>query len=94
MPSPPPAHHTSTPDGSSGDVAARRFQLHRSRDVSGVSGTGVVADGVEFPDGGVVVRWRGRRPSTVVWSSVDDVHEIHGHGGATRVVWLDERLVT
>lgn len=29
----------------------RRFQLHRDHDITGVSGPGVVADGVLFPDG-------------------------------------------
>lgn len=67
----------------------RRFQLHRDVDVSGVSGTGVVADGVAFDDGVTVVHWRGERRSTVVWPSVDDVEVIHGHGGATRLVWID-----
>ena len=67
----------------------RTFQLHRDHDVSGISGTGVVADGVTFPDGVTVIRWRGERQSTVVWPSVDDVVAIHGHGGATRLVWDD-----
>lgn len=67
----------------------RRFQLQRDVDVSGVSGTGVVALGVAFPDGTCVVRWLGERQSTVVWPSVEDVEVIHGHGGATRIVWLD-----
>ena len=35
----------------------RTFELHRDTDVSGVSGTGVVAEGVEFADGTTVVRW-------------------------------------
>lgn len=67
----------------------RRFQLHRDVDVSGVSGTGVVADGVVFPDGTVALRWRGARSSTVVWGSIDDVEAVHGHGGATRLAWVD-----
>jgi hypothetical protein len=66
----------------------RLFQLHRDVDVSGISGTGIVADGVVFPDGVTVIRWRGDRQSTVVWPHVDDVEAIHGHGGATRIVWL------
>ena len=69
----------------------RRFQLQRDHDVSGISGTGIVADGVEFPDGTTVIRWRGERQSTVVWPSIEDVEAIHGHGGATRIVWIDQR---
>jgi len=68
---------------------SRRFHLQRDTDVSGISGTGVVADGVRFPDGVCVIRWRGDRQSTVVWPSVEDVEAIHGHGGATRIVWDD-----
>jgi hypothetical protein len=68
----------------------RRFQLARDVDVSGVSGVGIVADGVVFPDGVSVIRWRGERRSTVVWPSVEDVEAIHGHNGATRIEWVDE----
>ena len=67
----------------------RLFELHRDHDVSGVSGTGVVAEGVEFSDGTCVVRWRSGVGSTGVWHSIKDVEAIHGHGGATRVVWLE-----
>src|SRR3546814_16869061 len=35
----------------SSSPASRRFVLRRHHDMSGVSGTGDVADGVEFPDG-------------------------------------------
>lgn len=67
----------------------RRFELHRTVDVSGVSGTGVVAQGVEFTDGTCVVRWLSQRRSTVIWEQVEDAIAVHGHGGATRIVWLD-----
>jgi hypothetical protein len=67
----------------------RTFHLERDVDVSGISGTGTVADGCVFPDGVTVVRWRGDRQSTVVWPSIEDVEAIHGHGGATRIVWHD-----
>jgi len=67
----------------------KTFHLQRDVDVSGISGTGIVADGVVFPDGACVIRWRGERQSTVVWPSIEDVEAIHGHGGATRIVWAD-----
>lgn len=69
----------------------RLFRLERDLDVSGISGTGHVADGVLWPDGAVTVRWLGNRPSTVQWNSLDDLLAINGHGGATRVVWADNR---
>ncbi|MCX5201077.1 hypothetical protein OG897_06320 [Streptomyces sp. NBC_00237] len=68
---------------------SRRFHLQRDRDVSGVSGTGVVALGVLWPDGTASVRWLGDRPSIVFWDDMADAEAVHGHGGATRVVWDD-----
>lgn len=67
----------------------RRFHLLRHRDVSGISGTGIVADGVVWPDLTVSIRWRGDRPSIVHWGHINDAAAVHGHGGATEFVWLD-----
>ena len=67
----------------------RRFLLQRDVDVSGVSGTGIVAAGVQFADGTVVMRWLGETPSTVIHSSLANVERIHGHGGNTQVDWID-----
>ena len=67
----------------------RRFELIRNEDVSGVSGTGVIAEGVEFGDRTVVVRWHGKTASTVCWASIDDAMAVHGHEGRTSLRWLD-----
>lgn len=66
----------------------RIFELHRSVDVSGVSGTGKVAEGVIFRDGTVVIHWLSTHPSTNVYESIETLLEIHGHGGATTVVYV------
>ncbi|MEV0802234.1 hypothetical protein AB0I34_31365 [Kribbella sp. NPDC050281] len=69
----------------------RCFQLVRHIDVSGISGTGVVAEGVEWSDGTAALHWGGRYPTTTVWP--DGVHAlltVHGHNGATTIRWLDE----
>ncbi|MBP2704443.1 hypothetical protein JOL79_11520 [Microbispora sp. RL4-1S] len=71
------------------DTRPLRFQLVRQVDVTGVSGTGVVADGVLWPDGTVSIRWRGDKPSVVFWQDLAHAVHVHGHGGLTRVVWLD-----
>lgn len=64
--------------------------LLRHEDVTGVSGTGIIAEGVQFLNDKVVVQWIvGDHQSTVVWDSMDAVKAIHGHDGATEVVWLD-----
>lgn len=69
---------------------ARLFHLQRDVDHSGISGTGAVADGVQWPDRTCTIRWRGEHASTVSWDSIEDVEHIHGHGGTTRIVWEDE----
>jgi hypothetical protein len=65
------------------------FKLVRDEDVSGVSGTGVVAEGVKFTDGRVALRWFGQHSSIVLWESVEDMMVVHGHGGTTKVQWVD-----
>lgn len=68
----------------------RRFVLQRNEDVSGISGTGVVAEGVEFSDGRVALRWvTNQHRSTVLWESMEAVQAIHGHNGSTVVEWVD-----
>lgn len=67
----------------------RRFALVRHVDYTGVSGIGVVAYGVQFGDGHVVLRWRSRHPSTISWASLDDLLTVHGHGDGTTVQWID-----
>lgn len=69
----------------------RAFHLQRDVDESGVSGTGVVAEGVEFSDGTVALRWLSAWPTSVVFHDrgMEAVEAVHGHGGATRIVWLD-----
>ena len=68
----------------------RLFYLQRDQDLSGISGTGRVADGVMWPDGSCCVRWRTETSSLSVWTSFADMVTVHGHNGATRVVFLDE----
>lgn len=70
------------------------FVLRRHQDISNVSGTGDVAWGCEFPDGAVAVRWHGDHPSTAAWNDIRDVEIIHGHQGATEILFDDNaRLV-
>lgn len=71
-------------------MGARRFHLERDTDVTGISGTGVVAEGIVFSNGKTVIAWVvGEHQSTVVWDGIESVDAIHGHGGATRIVWDD-----
>ena len=65
----------------------KRFILYRFVDVSGVSGENEVAEGVQFTDKTVALRWYGEKPSTVIWNSIEDAIAIHGHDGKTRIMW-------
>jgi len=65
----------------------RLFDLERIEDVSGISGNGVVAQGVEFDDGTIVMRWVTAHRSTSFYSSEKDLIAIHGHAGRTVVRW-------
>jgi hypothetical protein len=64
------------------------FVLRRTEDVTGLSGTGIVADGVIFGDMKTVTRWRGGTTGvaqTCVWDSPHHVKQVHGHNGATQL---------
>jgi hypothetical protein len=67
---------------------ARLFRLVRHTDASGVRGTGTLAEGVEWSDGAVAVRWRGRWPSTSTWDCIESLLATHGAGGRTQVHWF------
>lgn len=67
----------------------RTFVLQRDKDISGVSGTGEIAEGTLYSNGVVTVTWYGEHSSTSVWTSMESMLAIHGHQGATRVVWDD-----
>lgn len=68
----------------------KRFQILRNTDVSGVSGTGLVAEGVAFEPNGVVLHWLTATPSLEIWGSVEQMIKVHGHEGATVIEWLDQ----
>lgn len=72
------------------------FVVQRDEDVSGISGEGIVAEGVQFSDGWVVTHWLDQppmnEPKTDVWHNkgAAPFRKIHGHGGSTRILWADE----
>jgi len=71
-------------------MTLRRFVLVRHRDVTGVSGTGRVAEGVCFSSGRVAMQWTTNGiHAIVVHRNVDEMLAVHGHHGATTIQWLD-----
>jgi len=79
------------PDEAVEAAAPVPFVLLRKEDETGVSGTGVVAEGVEFSDGTVALRWTSQWPTSVVFHDrgIESVEHVHGHGGKTKVVRFD-----
>jgi hypothetical protein len=67
----------------------RRFYLKRTVDVSGVSGAGRVAFGIEMPSGKAVIEWLTATSSEGIYNSVDECIKIHGHEGSTEIEWID-----
>ncbi len=73
----------------SSDLKLRRFILNRREDVSGSSGTGVVAEGIEFSDGTCALHWKTKYNCTAVYDSILELEHIHGHEGKTKIIWID-----
>jgi hypothetical protein len=69
--------------------SARRFVLHRHEDETGVSGTGTVAEGIEFTDGTIALRWLTAVACTGIYPSIHAVEVVHGHHGKTTIEWRD-----
>ena len=67
----------------------KRFHLHRLEDETGVSGTGVVSEGVMFTGGKCVMHWLTEKSSVAQYDCMEDLKFIHGHDGKTVVVWVD-----
>ena len=71
-------------------VCMRRFVLVRVKDLTGVSGTGIVAEGAVFTDGRSVIRWLREPHAMGIYQTLNDVITVHGHEGGTRLRFLDE----
>jgi hypothetical protein len=67
----------------------RRFNLIRDQDLSGVSGTGIVAEGVEFEDGTCVMSWLTKYHTVGTYPNIKVLVAVHGHEGRTRITWID-----
>ena len=67
----------------------RRFKLVRHNDTSGVSGTGIVAEGMEFSSGKVVMSFRSHLGSVQVLDSIKVLKHTSVHKGDTKIVWID-----
>ena len=62
------------------------FWLKRVEDESGVSGVGLVAEGVVFSNGWCALTWLTEHTSIAFYQNIEDVEAIHGHDGKTKIV--------
>lgn len=68
----------------------KRFVLQRLEDETGVSGIGIVAEGVQFTNGTCVLIWLTEiRSIAAIYESIDIVNKLHGHDGKTFIEWID-----
>lgn len=66
----------------------KNFELHRIVDETGISGTGIIAEGTIFADGTCALRWKTDAKSTAVYDDLKTLERIHGHQGKTKVVYV------
>lgn len=72
------------------------FTVCRINDETGVSGTGVIIEGVEFQTGQVILHWLTPFPkgSIAIFESIEDFKKIHVNphpGNKTLITWSDGR---
>ena len=71
----------------------RRFVLARHEDITGLSGVGIVAEGVEWRGGTADLHWVTEHETFVHWpGGVDAILAVHGHNGASVIRWLDAEI--
>lgn len=63
------------------------FYLLRHTDGTGLSGTGIIAVGVVWPDGQAHMQWISFKKSFEMHDSVENLIDIHGHNGATELIY-------
>lgn len=72
----------------------KRFHLVRDVDKTGMSGTGIVAEGVQFSDGTCILKWISTTSAIGIYHSTVEMLHIHSHGGKdpTKICYLDNTI--
>lgn len=68
---------------------ARRFVLNRKIDETGISGTGIVAEGIEFSSGHCALTWLTHSACVAFYDNVKSIELVHGHQGKTEIQFVD-----
>ena len=61
------------------------FILKRFEDETGISGIGIIAEGIIWSDGTVAYRWLSDIATTVIADNIEIVKTLHGHDGKTKL---------
>jgi len=65
----------------------QEFYLLRKKDLSGVSGTGVVARGIILESHRAILEWRSIGFETMsIFDNLEQIRTIHGHDGNTEII--------
>lgn len=64
----------------------QEFYLLRKKDVSGVSGTGIVARGCVLPSHRCILEWYTQYETIGIYDNLEQIRAIHGHENATELV--------
>ena len=67
----------------------KTFYLERTQDITGNTGKGIVAEGVEFSNHWCILNWLGKPYSEFWYPTLQDIERIHSHGGLTKIIWDD-----
>ena len=75
-------------------VKVQPFYLLRKIDPTGISGVGVVAQGVILSSGRCIIEWTSFHTSINIYNSLDAIKELHGHNGDTEIIlgYPDDKL--
>lgn len=67
------------------------FEVYRFEDVTGVSGTGTVMEGIVLSDGSALTAWVNSPVKTCTYwpGGLDEIKRIHGHDGKSVVLLHD-----
>ncbi len=65
----------------------RTFKLVRNEDLTGISGTGFIAEGIEFSNGKVALMWN-RSNSLGLFDTMQEMLNVHGHNGSTTAEFI------
>jgi hypothetical protein len=70
------------------DTVFKRFKIVRSLDVTGISGLGEIAIGIQWPDQSCSLYWM-KFGTTGSYKNIDQLKSIHCYNNNSLVEWID-----